>query len=54
MSNFCGQCKGVCWKGDEKNAETQKAAFKMFGIIPNTCVAPQIGKSLCPYRKKTK
>lgn len=49
---YCEQCKGQCWKGINKNAETQKAAMKMFGVIPNNCVNPQIGKPLCPYAEQ--
>lgn len=52
MANYCEECKGSCWKGENKNAETQKAALEMFGIIPNRCVTPQVGKSLCPYKKQ--
>lgn len=49
---FCTTCKGKCWKGINNNAETQKAAQEMFGIVPNRCVISiKDGhpESKCPY-----
>lgn len=49
--DFCMECKGTCWKGRNNNAETQKAALEMFGIIPNKCVNGESNKVYCPYAK---
>ena len=49
QSSACQKCNGRCWKGPENNAETQKAAMKMFGFIPNNCVNGEGGVIHCPY-----
>ena len=48
---YCSQCKGVCWKGVQNNAETQKAALEMFGIIPNNCVNGEGNVIHCPFNR---
>ena len=48
VDHNCERCKGKCWD-PKSNIATQENALKMFGIIPNNCVIPQIGAHKCPY-----
>ncbi len=47
----CDKCKGKCWDSSS-NANTQTAALKMFGSIPNKCVNGENGVVHCPYAAK--
>lgn len=47
---YCSKCKGSCIR--KTSSETQAAAMKMFGIIPNACVPNLKGINRCPYKKK--
>ena len=44
----CIKCNGACW--DENQAERQKNAIKMFGVIPNNCVDSEIDGPRCPFK----
>ncbi len=45
---YCSKCKGSCIR--KTSSETQAAAMKMFGIIPNACVPNLKGINRCPYK----
>jgi hypothetical protein len=52
VDNYCNQCKGVCWKGED-NFATQRAAKAKFGVIPNSCVHLSLGdyhEDHCPFK----
>ena len=49
LNPYCSACKGDCWKGNNNNSATQKAAKELFGIIPNNCVNDANGTTHCPF-----